>query len=106
MALSASHQQRGKIGGLTTHGRHSSDEITRKARERFAQTFTEQADPDGVLPLHEVERRAASLRRAHFARLAFLSAKARAKRSKKKSTTADNAVLIEEGQCSAASSHS
>lgn len=71
---------RGKIGGHVTHARHDSAEITAPARAAFNLTFERQADPAGSLSAPERARRAYQLRRAHFARLAYLSAMARASR--------------------------
>jgi len=71
---------RGKIGGHVTHARHDSGEITAPARAAFNLTFERQADPAGSLSAPERARRADQLRRAHFARLAYLSATARASR--------------------------
>jgi hypothetical protein len=68
---------RGRIGGLTTHSRHDSREITRAARERFLTSFIDQVDPERTLPEAERLRRAEAARRAHMARLAHASAKAR-----------------------------
>jgi hypothetical protein len=70
---------RGRIGGFTTHSRHDSREITRAARETFLANFLKSVDPENLLPDGERHRRAESLRRAHFARLARLSALARRK---------------------------
>lgn len=42
--------------------------------------FEREVDPDGILPADERARRAESARKAHFARLAFLSAQARRQR--------------------------
>jgi hypothetical protein len=39
--------------------------------------FEDQVDPERTLPVAERERRAIAARRAHFARLAYASAKAR-----------------------------
>ncbi len=48
--------------------------------------FEEQVDPDGSLPAEERARRAESARKAHMARLALASAKARrAKKTARKS---------------------
>lgn len=43
--------------------------------------FEKQVDPDGVLTASERQRRAESARKAHYARLALASAKARRARS-------------------------
>jgi hypothetical protein len=44
--------------------------------------FEREVDPDGTLPPAERAKRAESARKAHFARMALLSAQARAKRKK------------------------
>lgn len=56
---------------------------TAPARRAFLDRFEREADPDGTLDSAERVRRAEHLRRAHFARLAFASAKARARRAGK-----------------------
>jgi len=68
---------RGRIGGLTTHSRHDSRDITRAARERFLARFFVEVDPDNTLPEPERFRRAEAARKAHMARLALKSAQAR-----------------------------
>ena len=42
--------------------------------------FEREVDPDGILPAAERARRAESARKAHFSRLAFLSAQSRRQR--------------------------
>jgi hypothetical protein len=53
---------------------------TAPARAALMAKFERQVDPDGTLPAGERARRAESARKAHFARLALLSAAARRKR--------------------------
>lgn len=50
---------------------------TAAARKGLAAKWAREVDPDGVLPPDELERRVASLRRAHMARMALASARAR-----------------------------
>jgi len=50
---------------------------TAAARAAFDQRWAREVDPDGALPADERARRAASLRRAHFARMALASAQKR-----------------------------
>ena len=52
---------------------------TANARQAFLARFEAQVDPDGVLPEPERRRRAEHARKAHFARLALASARARRK---------------------------
>lgn len=54
---------------------------TAPARRAFLDRFDREVDPDGVLPADERARRAKHARKAHFARLALLSAKARKRAS-------------------------
>lgn len=68
---------RGRIGAHRLHATHDSRELTAPARMAFLARFEREVDPEGVLPLAERQRRADHARRAHFARLARLSAKAR-----------------------------
>jgi hypothetical protein len=75
---------RGRLGAYITHSRHDVRETTRAARAAFATRFEDQVDPDRVLPEGERLRRAESARKAHFARLALASARARAKKAVRK----------------------
>lgn len=54
---------------------------TQAARDAFEARFLDEVDKDRVLPEEERARRAASARKAYFARLALKSAQARRKRS-------------------------
>lgn len=69
-----------------TRWANTSDPVAATAAARKAQLdrFEKQVDPDGVLPEEERVRRAESAKKAYFARLAFLSAAARRKRSARK----------------------
>jgi hypothetical protein len=71
----------GKIGGLTTSGRHDPRPKMAKARTAFLRHFDIEADPDQILPPDERQRRGEALYKAHMARLAAKSALARARRS-------------------------
>lgn len=64
---------------------------TAPARAALMARFEEQADPDGTLPPAERAQRAEHLRKAHFQRLALLSAQSRriAKEASEKATTAE-----------------
>ncbi len=72
----------GRIGAHSLHARHDPRQTTAAARAAFLSGFEREADPDGVLPPTERERRAQHLRKAHFARLALRSAKARRRHAK------------------------
>jgi len=52
---------------------------TAPARRAFVERFEQQVDPDGVLAPAERARRADHARRAHYLRMALLSARARRK---------------------------
>jgi hypothetical protein len=75
--------RRGKIGAHTLHSQYDSRELTTAAREAFLRKFETQVDPDETLPAEERKRRATHARKAHFARLALASARARKARSAK-----------------------
>ena len=78
------HGQRvllGRLGAYTVHSRYDSSEIVRPAREAFMSRFERDVDPDGVLDPAERGRRADMARRAYFTRLAYLSARARARKA-------------------------
>jgi len=68
---------RGRIGAYALHASHDSREITAPARAAFLARFERDVDPDGKLPDEERKRRAGHARKAHFARLAYLSARNR-----------------------------
>jgi hypothetical protein len=72
---------RGQVAINTRWGRTSQAERT-KAAERgqagLLARFEREVDPDGTLPPAERAKRAANLRRAHMARVALASSKARA----------------------------
>jgi hypothetical protein len=75
---------RARVAAHAKHAQHDPRTTMDKARAVFLARFDRQADPDGLLPPAERERRAQQLRSAHFARLALASAKARrARRSAK-----------------------
>lgn len=69
----------GRIGGLTTAGTRDAREMSAPARKAWMDSWERKADPDLSLTPQERARRASALRRAHMARLAALSAKARRK---------------------------
>ena len=54
-----------------------SDARTRAGRVAFLDRFEREVDPDGVLDITERQRRAEHAKKAHFARLALASARAR-----------------------------
>lgn len=72
---------RGRIGAYRLHATHDSRETSQPGRRAFLASFERQVDPDGTLPPAERTRRAAHARSAHFAQLAYLSARARRKRA-------------------------
>ena len=77
--------RRGKIGAHRLHSRYDSKQLTEPARKAFLDRFEREVDPAGKLAPDERRRRAEHARKAHFLRLARLSAEARrARRSEKK----------------------
>jgi uncharacterized membrane protein YccC len=79
----ASRALRGRIGAHRLHATHDPRETTKAARQAFWSSFDREVDPDGLLEPEERARRAAHARAAHFARLAYLSARARATRARR-----------------------
>ena len=75
---------RGRIGAHRLHATHDPRETTEAARRAFWSSFEREVDPDGLLSPQERTRRADHARAAHFARLAYLSARARAARPKRR----------------------
>lgn len=73
----------GQIGANTRWGREPDRAAaTAKMRKAANDRFLREADPDGTLPPAEAAKRADSLKRAHFQRMALASAKSRARRKK------------------------
>lgn len=70
----------GRIGAYTANSRHSGLELTEAARRAFRSKFLDDVDPNHELPVEERERRAELARKAHYARLAYLSARSRRRR--------------------------
>jgi hypothetical protein len=68
---------RARAAAHAKHATHDPKAAMARARAAFLASFEQQADPDRVLPPLERQRRAEQLRRAHYARLALASAKAR-----------------------------
>ena len=68
---------RGRIGAYVLHSRRDPRHTTANARAAFLERFEHEVDPDRVLPLLERQRRERAARKAYFARLALLSARAR-----------------------------
>jgi hypothetical protein len=71
---------RAKLAAHTLHATRDPRAATAAARSGFLKKFERQADPGGTLPEAERARRAEHLLRAHMARLALASARARRKR--------------------------
>jgi hypothetical protein len=74
---------RGRLGGLATAASHDPREMTVAARAAFLARFEQIVDPAGVLPPAERARRAAAERRRYFALLAWRSAMARRRHSRR-----------------------
>ena len=69
--------RRGRIGAHRLHALYDSRELTAPARAAFLARFEREVGPSGTLPEEERRRRAEHARKAHFSRLARLSAIAR-----------------------------
>lgn len=80
MSLKLSPEERtlrARVAAHTLHSKRDPHETTAKARQAFSEKFERQVDPQGVLPPEERQRRAMHARKAHFARMALASARAR-----------------------------
>lgn len=77
----ASRALRGRIGAHRLHATLDPRETTKAPRSAFWSSFEREVDPDGLLEPEERVRRASHARAAHYARLAYLSARARAAKS-------------------------
>ena len=73
--------RRGRIGAYSRLAKNDAADLTKAARSAFLSKFEQEVDPDGLLPVEERCRRAAYARKAYFARLGRLSAKARSAQS-------------------------
>jgi len=73
----------GRIGAYSLHAQRDPRVTTLHGRQTFLASFLQQVDPNNTLPEPERTRRALSLRKAHFARLASKSAKARRARKQR-----------------------
>ncbi|MPZ23090.1 MAG: hypothetical protein GEU28_06000 [Dehalococcoidia bacterium] len=69
------------MGAYALHAKHDPRVTSANGRATFMSRFEREVDPDGGLDPGERERRAESARKAYFARLAYKSARARAKRA-------------------------
>jgi hypothetical protein len=72
--------QRARLAAHVLHSKYDSKKLTRPARERFAQRFLDEVDPDRTLPEVERLRRAGHARKAYFTQLALKSTQARRRR--------------------------
>lgn len=80
----AQRSLRGRIGAAEALARHGGHALTAHAREvgpASAAYWERQVDPEGVLAPADRAARAAAAKRAHFLRLAFMSARARSRTS-------------------------
>ncbi len=73
-------RQRARIAGYALAAQRDPLEYTAAGRASFMARFEREVDPEGVLPPKERARRAEAAKRAHFSRLAYKSAQARARR--------------------------
>lgn len=72
---------RARIAAHTLHATHDPRTTSKAGRDAFLASFERKVDPDGALDDAERRRRAESLKRAYFARLAFMSVAARQRRT-------------------------
>lgn len=85
MALSLSPEQRRLRAQTAASERWSKEdprEGTKPARAAYMRRFVDQVDPDRILPEAERGRRAQAALRAHMARMALASSRARAKKAR------------------------
>lgn len=67
----------GRLGAYSQHAKHDVVETTKAARAARDKKFVDQVDPERTLDPNERDRRVKAARKAHFTRLALLSAQAR-----------------------------
>lgn len=70
---------RARMAAHAMHSKHDSRETSAAGRNAFLARFEHEVDPDGVLSPIERKRRAEHALKAHMAKLALKSARARAK---------------------------
>ncbi len=80
MPRASHHSLAGRIGAYALHAKHGAD-TGQAARSAFLRRFEDEVDPERVLMPDERATRAQAARNAHMAKLAYLSAKSRARRS-------------------------
>jgi hypothetical protein len=68
---------RARIAAYSLHAQRDPRETTAKGRAAFLSRFERDVDPEGKLPPEERSRRAECARKAHMAKLALRSARAR-----------------------------
>lgn len=68
---------RARCAAYVMHSRHDARATTAAARAAFAERWNTQVDPEGRLAPADRYRRARAAKSAYFARLAYLSARAR-----------------------------
>jgi len=78
MLSASARRQRARLGGLAVSATHDTRELTAPARAAFEARFYAGIPAD--LPTEERDRRALAARRAYFARLTWLSVRARSSR--------------------------
>ncbi len=79
MLSTAERSLRGRIAAYSLHAQGGTN--TAPARRAFLSKFEAEVDPEHILPVCERLRRAACARKAHFAKLALKSAKARRRKN-------------------------
>jgi hypothetical protein len=67
----------GRLGAYTQQAKYDTKETTKAARAARDKKFVDKVDPDGTLEPEERARRVVAARKAHFTRLALMSAQAR-----------------------------
>jgi|NGEPerStandDraft_6_1074524.scaffolds.fasta_scaffold113953_2 hypothetical protein len=78
---------RARLAAQVRWAKQDPREGTKKARDAFLATFLRQVDPDLVLTEEERLRRARSLRRAHFTKMALASARSRRRTASRVAST-------------------
>lgn len=94
---------RGRIGAYALHARYDPRETTRVARASFLAKFEHEVDPEGVLAPEERRRRAECAKKAHFARMALASARARSKKNRDAGSAPASQVEVSRGTSTPAS---
>lgn len=89
---------RGRLGGLRRSALYDGRDMTAKAREAMRDKFIAEVDPDLKLPEAERLRRAEAARKAHYARLTLMAARARKAKANRRAAAEARTTEMTKGE--------